>query len=246
MPWCWGPEKGEWKGEPHPSNALFLPAFSFFLFGFGCSFPAPPSHPQGWALPAGIYSLRWSSRASSHGDCFPGAARSAQPGRSMGAPPDPPHPAGSRGGRGGAGGAGTGKAAGGKETGKGKKIYAYIRRKKKKKSLQMARPGWARQASGGAGRGKRGPESSPADCKGGQWKYGWRGDGKDLSEMFRGFCLLAGASVSQPVPCRRHPGGAGHPLPPPLLALSLPGCFCSWSQDRHPEPGAAAGPEAGT
>lgn len=96
MPWCWGPEKGEWKGEPHPSNALFLPAFLSFYLALVTPSRLPPSHPQGWALPAGIYSLRWRRRASSHGDCFPGSRevrrRPWAINASMQSPPQPPDP----------------------------------------------------------------------------------------------------------------------------------------------------------
>lgn len=99
MHWCWGPEKGEWKGEPHPSNALFfLPAFLSFYLALAAPSRLPPSHPQ-----AGLCLQEFTVCSGGAGPVAMetaslGAGRSgADHGRSMHqckAPRDPPsHPA---------------------------------------------------------------------------------------------------------------------------------------------------------
>lgn len=135
---------------------------------------------------------------------------------------------------GGAGAAGGGQAAGGEEPGKEKitthtrtHTYIYIRKKTHKQEFSDG-AGWlgsAAPASGATGRGKGDPRAAPLMARGGHWKYGWRGAGKDLSEMLRGVCLLTAW------PLQAASRGAGDPVP-----LPLPGRFCSWGQDRHDTP----------
>lgn len=65
--------KGSGKESPIQATPFFSQPFLSFYLALVTPSRLPPSHPQGWALPAGIYSLRWRRRASSHGDCFPGS-----------------------------------------------------------------------------------------------------------------------------------------------------------------------------
>lgn len=191
MPWCWGPGKGEWKGEPHPSNALFLsPSLSFFLsiWLWLLLHGSPPRTPK-----AGLCLQEFTVCAEGEGPVAMetaslGAGRSGgDHGRSMHqckAPrnpqthPAPRSPSASQGlgvvARGGGPGGGLwhGKRQGWKRKEQGKKIYII----KNPESLQMARPGWAwwlKERLGVLGRGKQGQESSSAGCPE-RWEEDWK------------------------------------------------------------------------
>lgn len=117
----------------------------------------------------------------------------------------------------------------------------------------MARPGWAwwlLESLGVLGRGKRGRRAAlllPWEVGGGL-EIRVEGEEKDLFEMFRVFCLFAGPSHSPAPEAGGTPGRRGTPAPPVAVlvlgaagTISLPGCSCSLSQERHCQPGNCSG-----
>jgi len=139
-----------------------------------------------------------------------------------------------------------GKGNGWKRKGEGKKIYIY----KKKKQKRVCR--WHNLAGLGVLGCRTGEQLCCSQGKGGEGGLEIRGRGeeKDLSEIFKGFFVCLWEPLAAWPAADSILGVQGDPATVPALGaagtVTLPGCFRSLNQERHRQPGTAAGAKAGS